>query len=238
MSEAIIVRGGIAAGGETVDLSGINASLSSINGSILSINTRINQINNNVASLWDTVNNISNGALGTATNTIIIANGYYNCTKTGNYWIEVVGGGGGGYSARVSAFWSYSGGGSGYINNGSIRLNNGDSIYVTIGEGGKYANSGGTTSFGPYKSAYGGNIGDYYSAGVGANNGQYAQNYTNEYGNVAIGGWLYYDTSNRSRVSATGSIRLYYGDGGVANRRNLHTLGSGNSGCVIITYMD
>ena len=154
MSEAIIARGGKGIGG-TVDLSGINSSL-------LAINTRINQIDSNVGSLWDTVNNISSGALDTPLNAFIGSSGYYNCTKSGNYWVEICGGGGAG-AAKNGVYQYGNGGNSGNINNGSIYLNKGDSVYVYLGNGGvgkldysSAGQTGGTSSFGTYLSATGG----------------------------------------------------------------------------------
>ena len=55
------------------------------------MNTCINQIQNGM----NNINNASDGVV--ATNAFITVNGYYQCTRTGNYWIEVVGGGGGGW---------------------------------------------------------------------------------------------------------------------------------------------
>ena len=228
MSEAIIARGGKGIG-QQVDLSGINASL-------VSINTRINQINSNLGSLWDTVNDISSGALDTATNTMIVSNGYYNCTKTGNYWVEIAGGGSGAASGMFC-----SGGGSGYLNNRRILLNKGDSIYVTIGSGGagnrNISGSGGTTSFGSYLSANGGSsaYGTESAPGIGANNGA-----SGGMGMICDGGYLYYNSSNGRRISVQGTTRLYYGDGGRVYYGRGGSLDNspGNSGCCIVTYIN
>lgn len=219
MSEAIIARGGKGIGG-TVDLSGINSSL-------LAINTRINQIDSNVGSLWDTVNNISSGALDTPLNAFIGSSGYYNCTKSGNYWVEICGGGGAG-STKNAGSWTGDGGRRGKINNGSVYLNKGDSIYVYLGEGGIGSssfvdgNSGGTSSFGSYLSAVGGSGGTFY------------WDYTQS---VIVAQKMYYNSSNNRRLSASGSDRAYFGDGGKGTTRG-YVAGNGNSGCCIITYTD
>ena len=77
MSEAIIVRGGIAAGGN-VDLSWVNSSLSSINGKIDTVNSKLNTMNNRI-------NNAVSSAGDAANNTLIFVNSTYLCEKTGNY---------------------------------------------------------------------------------------------------------------------------------------------------------
>ena len=221
MSEAIIARGGKGIG-QQINLSEINASL-------LSINTKINQIDSNVNSLWDTVNDIGNGALDTAINAFIATNGYYNCTKTGNYWIELCGGGGGGGASNEN-YEPGDGGKRGTINNRSIFLNKGESIYVYIGSGGNAAstwrydgNTGGTSSFGSYLSASGGLGGD----SIGRTDSPYS----------GFPEYMYYNSSNNRRLSASGSQRAYYGDGGKGNWGSQQR-DNGNSGCCIITYID
>ena len=229
MSEAIIARGGKGIG-QQVDLSGINASL-------LSINTRINQINSDLGSLWDTVNDIGSGALDTATNTIMVENGYYNCTKTGNYWVECVGAGGSGNSYYNSStrYYLSRGGGSGYINNGTVRLNKGDSVYATVGK--SKNGTGESTFFGSYLSANGGQYGYSDSIGIGGNNGEsYTGTGLSSTGYIANGGWLYYNSYNSRRVEISGSLRLYFGDGGPGNGSSAYQLG--NSGCILITYIN
>ena len=243
MSEAIIARGGKGIG-QQADLSGINASLSAINSGMLSINTRINQINSNLGSLWDTVNDIGNGALDTATNTIIATNGYYNCTKSGNYKVSVCGGGGGAY-LWIAANRATSGG-SGYINTRTIHLNKGDSIYVTIGQGGTKSTeyqgtrNGGSTFFGTYLSANGGTSGSYSVGGTGGNSGtSITISDIVEPTTYVNGGRLY--ISNNS-FTTTGSNRSYYGDGGdivyYRYSQSSSSYNNGNSGCCIVTYIN
>ncbi len=83
--------------------------------------------------------------------------------------VRIFGGGGGGcYMA---------GGGGGFMNNGILKLSKNEKIQITIGKGGngdsysnnankyisnKYASNGGTTSFGSYLSALGGECGSMY----------------------------------------------------------------------------
>ena len=201
MSEAIIARAGKSGG--QVDLSGINS---------------------NINTMWNSINNIQNLLGKTLINCTITNTEYYTCIKSGNYWIECVGGGGGG---NGSSWTDRGGGGSGYINNGRIYLYEGNSIFVSIGEGGVLNSYGATTAFGTYLSANGGSA---YRAGTGTSGGIGANNAVQ-----AKGGLLYYDDSNERKVSISGIRRLYYGDGGNAGGNNAT---EGNSGCVIITYMD
>ena len=214
MSEAIIVRGGIAAGGN-VDLSWVNSSLSSINGKIDTVNSKLNTMNNRIDS-------VASSAGDAANNTLIFVNSTYLCEKTGNYWVEVVGGGGcwnDGYGKP---------GGSGYINNGTVYLTKGTSVYVTIGmgafnDGSQAQYSGGTSSFGTHISAAGG-----VSGGPGGNNG-----------NRSTGGRLYYNSSNARRISTTGSMRLYFGDGSnSASSPSSRSTERGSNGCCLITYVN
>ena len=74
----------------------------------------------------------------------------------GNVYVRIFGGGGGGVNDR------YCGAGGGWMNNGEIEVNAGEQIEIHIGSGGAYnssgrnGGSGGTTSFGVYLSANGG----------------------------------------------------------------------------------
>lgn len=239
MSEAIIVRGGIAAG-SNVDLSWVNSSLSSING-------KIDTINSNIDGIYDVLNKYEGTLEGVATNAFVTVNGYYICTKTGNYWIEVVGGGGQGGSIISGNRTYIAGGGSGYINNGTVYIDKNSEIYVTIGNAGARNQNGGTSSFGVYLSAPGGASftnrqhtvqlpnGQYIYTWelVGGNNGEYIYTNNDIFTNCN-GGWLYYMTGNNRKTSYTGTNRLYYGEGGSSSYPSTPP----QSGCVIITYMD
>ena len=79
-----------------------------------------------------------------------------------SFSIRIFGGGGAG---RGNA-----GGGGGWMNNGDFTLTPGDTIPITIGAGGYNDISGGTSSFGTYLSAAGGQTG-YTTAGKAGNGG-------------------------------------------------------------------
>lgn len=84
-------------------------------------------------------------------------------------------GAGGGCSGTSSGYkpdyWTYrGGGGGGNMNNGLLKLNAGDIIPITIGTA-SYMGSGGTTSFGTYLSASGGEAGYDSKGGNGGTGG-------------------------------------------------------------------
>lgn len=176
-------------------------------------------------------------------------NSYY-VAMPGNYRVIAVGGGGRGGMTTTNTYrsdtgltyyWTSGGGGSGYMNDMSFTIESEETVPITIGEG-----LSGITSFGTYVSANGGGNGgnviynrfnSYRAAGnggIGYNNGRAGMNGTaNAPG--GIGGWLY--VSDETYVSNTGSMRLYYGDGGngAGYGHGQSTL-SGNSGYMIVFY--
>ena len=88
----------------------------------------------------------------------------------GNVSVRIFGGGGGG--GRCS------GGGGGWMNNGEVAVNKGETIQIIIGKGGNGAASktatgstGGTTSFGVYLSAAGGEGATFGHGGNGGSGG-------------------------------------------------------------------
>ena len=89
--------------------------------------------------------------------------------KNNEFSVRIFGGGGsGGFKGNDSNFNYYFGGGSGWMNNAVLSLNQGSQIIINIGTGGstyeyfgyRQGQSGGTTIFGNYLSANGGNGGD------------------------------------------------------------------------------
>lgn len=141
--------------------------------------------------------------------------------KDNKLYVRIFGAGGGG------GCWNRGYGGSGYINNGTVYLTKGTSVYVTIGmgafnDGSQAQYSGGTSSFGTHISAAGG-----VSGGPGGNNAS------------GTGGCLYYNSSNARRISTTGSMRLYFGDGSnSASSPAGRTTERGSNGCCLITYVN
>ena len=81
--------------------------------------------------------------------------------------IRIFGAGGGGYGNDDTR----GGGGGGWMNNGIIKLNARDIIKITIGSGGNSQKAGGTSSFGTYLSANGGEGTGFRQAGNGASGG-------------------------------------------------------------------
>jgi len=95
----------------------------------------------------------------------ITTNSTYVAPYAGDYIIVCCGGGGGSSDESY-----YDGGsGSGFLIK-KVTLSKGESVDVTIGTGGAAGSSGGTTSFGTYLSAIGGNVGTD-SGSIGVNGG-------------------------------------------------------------------
>ena len=197
----------------------------------------------------------SGGTSGTATEGIYTTNGYYTCSRSGNYKITCVGGGGGGhhYMAQVtSKYMPVCGGGSGFFSADVVYLNKSASYVLTIGAGGAStksstnAYSGGTTSFANLISANGGEGAVNNGTANGGNNGEagtvssgaFGGGNNNTYGN---GGklWVYgYDVTSTEIEGY--SERLYYGDGGdgIDNDGADNVYSNGNSGCILIQFVD
>ena len=96
--------------------------------------------------------------------------------------IMIFGGGGGGTTVTDESadYLMGSGGGGGWMNTETLTLRENSSIYITIGTGGEtkvgydygmIGNSGGTTSFGGYLSANGGEGATYNKGGNGGSGG-------------------------------------------------------------------
>ena len=79
-------------------------------------------------------------------------------TRYGYFTVMVYGGGGGGNSYNVYGISGRGGGGGGggWMNKDTIQLPADETIRITIGSGGSFTHSGGTSSFGTYLNAPGG----------------------------------------------------------------------------------
>lgn len=111
----------------------------------------------------------SSASLNYTTSIILQSQNYTIGPHKGNISVLIFGaGGGGGY---------YGGGGGGWMNNGEFNIPNNTIVPVTIGFGGTYNNSnrsgtsGGTTSFGSYLSASGGEGAANSGGGNGSSGG-------------------------------------------------------------------
>lgn len=148
--------------------------------------------------------------------------------KNQEFDVRIFGGGGGGMSFSEKNLNMSSGGGGGWMNNAILKLNENDTIPITVGLGGsRYiensptesviigtassndyvsANSGGTTFFGSYLSANGGEGGkvsgskNVYGGNGGSGGGAYA---------------IIYGSVNRV-VVACGGIGYQFGGGGAS----------------------
>lgn len=167
------------------------------------------------------------------------------------YDVAVIGGGGG-----CSSFF-YGGGGGGRIANEKISLNKGESVPITIGEGGAIGNNGGTTSFGTYLSALGGDRGgvDYSRDGGHGGSGGGAADTIAEGGDGEFGGGGgggggnssyagqggtfggdggYRSSSSSNRKGKNGTIppvgSIFYGSSATGGRSSSSTYGGGGGG--------
>ena len=158
--------------------------------------------------------------------------------KDGTVSVRIFGGGGGG---NMQSFGG--GGGGGYMNNATINLNGQSEIYITIGSGAAPDTYGGTTSFGTYLSATGGQPGFQNSGGDGGSGGagnrdggigyqfgggggiSIAGNggkwggggsFSNNRVAVTRGGCLYENSQNRYQITG------YSGFGGNGGNNNIH----------------
>ena len=138
--------------------------------------------------------------------------------------VRIFGGGASGYYAGGG--YSTGGGGGGWMNNGEFQIPNNTFIQITVGEGGQFSNnfpigkSGGTTSFGSYISANGGDGGsDAYHGGSGGSGGYIEVMCPIDYraGNVfyqsSYGGTGY--QFGGGYAIGSGAVNAYGGDGGI-----------------------
>jgi hypothetical protein len=180
------------------------------------------------------------------------ANGTYTAPSgTTRVMVQVVGGGGG------SAGYGESGGGGGFAE-GVFQLTAGTSVPVTIGSGGTavtyyaVAGQGGTTSFGSYISATGGQGANQYIQHGGGTGGLGAGGQTNLYGGTGTGhmnggshaqdgcgGYSYYGGGAsviRHTPSASSNYSAAIGAGASGNEGNDGSVGSAGPGGMIIVY--
>lgn len=156
------------------------------------------------------------------TETIVTNQNWTVPNHTGNISVRIFGGGGGavyGRHADGDKYW-YGGGGGGYMNNAELDLANNTSIQISIGVGGSgyvnssmtddiqrnHAGNGGTTAFGTYLSANGGEGG---FIGVNWANG----------GNGGSGGGAFKQSENSSKTNSLshGGNATQFGGGGAVS---------------------
>lgn len=181
-------------------------------------------------------------------------------TSTGTYtapagttrvMVQVLGGGGG------SAGYGESGGGGGFAE-GIFQLAAGTSVSVTIGSGGSgvtyyaVAGQGGTTSFGSYISATGGQGANQYIQHGGGAGGLGAGGQTNLYGGTGTGhmnggsyaqdgcgGYSYYGgggSITRHQPAVSNNYSSAIGAGATGNEGNDGNRGSTGPGGMVIVY--
>ena len=131
--------------------------------------------------------------------------------KNNAFDIRLFGGGGGG--KRDPSLGIYEGGGGGWMSNGSFEINSGELIQITIGSGGKYpGGTGGSTAFGRYLSASGGE-------GAGISHSHlllFGQGYLSETGGGwgGAGGGGYMSGGDGHQFGGGGALQRFGGNGG------------------------
>ena len=160
-------------------------------------------------------------------------------------------GGGGGWNAKYGA------GGGGNMNNGIFTLNENESINIEIGAKGSGDHNGGTTSFGTYLSATGGEKGSYDSNGGNGGTGGGGSTHGSVGGSSFMGhgrgghgfyggggGAVFniYNTNNNINSTqyyfTTGGNGGIYGGGGGGGIGGISTGGYGNGGSVDVNAGD
>jgi len=159
--------------------------------------------------------------------------------KTGQYWIDLIGGGGGGGSGSGGAgAIGGGGGGSGYVASKMLTLTQGDTYPIVIGIAGNVSasyGSGGAATTGFGLSAAGGGGGAF--AGAGGAGHSSGRNGSAGYGATAGGKGgsaplLIPDINATDGGGASGSGGFGYGAGGGGGSANVG--GAGAQGAVII----
>lgn len=142
-------------------------------------------------------------------------------------YVWIFGGGGGGWAANTNDMYNGygTGGGGGWMNNSQLIITPGTRISIQLGEGGRsrgiYGNSsvssGGTTSFGSYLSANGGDAGSMTSGGNGGSGGGGGGRWNAKGGRGyqfgGGGGWN--DAGQGGPWGGNGGTRNKYGENGI-----------------------
>lgn len=168
---------------------------------------------------------------GGETEWLITSSGSWTVPRTGHYMLELYGGGGGVYKADKIRSGRAVQGGSSCQSYGSISLTAGDSIVVTIGDGGLYKIDGTTrpatgTSFGTY-SVDGGGTGDGTTATGGSGSGNLG----------TAGSVISYSATNKFNNN-NGTFGSLYGVGGWGGNSSSSSGGkSGTDGAVYLKYL-
>lgn len=166
---------------------------------------------------------------GVVTEWIITSSGTWTAPKTGRYYIELYGGGGGAWNNPYNEFFSYQGGSSCQTYD-SVMLTRGNTINVSIGVGGGYSNSPETaptpldstgTTFGSYSVAGGGRA-------TGSSGGAAAGNK----GTVGTAGG-----ANIATNPSSGKFGNLYGYGGFGTIFGQNTGSNGGPGAVYLKYL-
>ena len=177
------------------------------------------------ALLTGRTGSIKSGESGQIITTIIKSDDIFVVpnAKNQSFSVRIFGGGGCGDGNGISA-----GGGGGYMNNGILILNEGEIVPITIGKGALLNNStnrheeyGGTTSFGTYLSAEGGqsgtNTGGRNERAYGGNGGSGggSHHYAGDGYQFGGGGSYYYHAGNGGKWGGGGgSSDSWAGNGG------------------------
>lgn len=155
-----------------------------------------------------------------------VGNGTWECPVSGNWKIELHGGGGGGSRGEMGIF-SVGAGGGGSGAEGVFRLTSGVAYDYTVGKGGARSSKGEKTIFGEH-SITGGGAGPYSvldSAAIG----------------VPSDGLTSIASANNSKIGGFGNINKTsqtYGNGGDGGTSSYPTSNTaGKNGAIILTYM-
>lgn len=190
-----------------------------VSGAIRSVSEAYVGVNGAVKKVWPTF------PIGTQVIFDTVGSGDWECPASGNWKIELHGGGGGG-SPGQSGMATYGAGGGGSGAEGIFYLTSGTVYNYTVGKRGARNGNGGTTIFGEH-SVSGGGCGPTYvyeSAQIGVPS--VGLNNIASTNNSAMGG--YGNINNTSQI---------YGNGGMAGSAFYPSTNEpGENGAIILTY--